>query len=61
MRQQLYIREDDKPETVANRLKVYEKQTAPLIEYYRKQGKLKDVDAVGAIDKIFENVKKALL
>ena len=58
---QLYIREDDKPETVANRLRVYEKQTAPLIEYYRKQGKLKDVDAVGTIEKIFEDVKKALL
>lgn len=58
---ELYIREDDKPETVANRLKVYEKQTAPLIDYYRKQGKLKDVDAVGAIDEIFEDVKKAVL
>ncbi len=57
---ELYIREDDKPETVANRLKVYEAQTQPLIDYYRKQGKLKDVNAVGAIDEIFENVKKAL-
>ncbi len=56
----LYIRDDDRPETVANRLKVYEAQTRPLIDYYRKQGKLKDVNAVGAIDEIFENVKKAL-
>lgn len=56
----LYIRDDDKPETVANRLRVYEAQTQPLIDYYRKQGKLKEVDAVGKIDEIFENVKKAL-
>ncbi len=58
---ELFIREDDKPETVENRLRVYEKQTAPLIDYYRKQGKLKDVNAVGEIDKIFEEVKKALI
>lgn len=57
----LYIRDDDKPETVSNRLKVYEKQTRPLLDYYRAQGKLKDVYAVGEIDEIFENVKKALL
>ena len=56
----LYVRDDDKPETVANRLKVYETQTAPLIAYYRAQGKLKDVYAVGEIGKIFEEVKKAL-
>ena len=58
---ELFIRDDDRPETVENRLRVYEKQTAPLIDYYRKQGKLKDVNAVGDIDKIFEDVKKALI
>ncbi len=57
---QLYIRDDDKPETVANRLRVYQQQTQPLIDYYRAQGKLKDVNAVGAIDEIFENVRAAL-
>ncbi len=41
----LYQRPDDSEETVLNRLAVYERQTAPLIEYYRKHGLLRDVDA----------------
>jgi adenylate kinase len=40
----LYQREDDKVETVKNRIRVYMKQTAPLIEYYRSAGKLVEVD-----------------
>jgi adenylate kinase len=40
----LYQREDDKPETVKNRLTVYEKSTKDLIEYYRTKGLLKEVD-----------------
>jgi adenylate kinase len=40
---ELYQREDDKPETVNNRLEVYQKQTAPLIEFYRKQGLLQEM------------------
>ncbi len=49
----LYQRDDDKPETVRNRLSVYNQQTAPLIEYYAREGKLvevngeKDTDSVG--------------
>lgn len=39
----LYQRDDDKPETVLKRLRVYEQQTAELIEYYRKSGVLKEV------------------
>ena len=39
----LVERADDKPETVRHRLAVYEKETAPLLEYYRKQGLLKEV------------------
>lgn len=41
---QLYIREDDKPETVRNRLEVYQQKTQPLIEYYAKKGMLRDAD-----------------
>jgi adenylate kinase len=45
----LIQREDDKPETVNKRLDVYQRQTTPLIEYYRKTGKLVEVDALGQV------------
>lgn len=45
---ELILRDDDKPETVANRLKVYHEQTWSLIEYYEKKGILKTVD--GTVD-----------
>ena len=57
---ELFIRDDDKPETVQNRLRVYQEQTEPLISYYRAQGKLVDVPATGTIDEIFADVKKVL-
>ncbi len=57
---ELFIRDDDKPETVKNRLRVYQDQTAPLIDYYKAQGKLVNIDAVGSIQDIFEDVKKVL-
>ncbi|NSW53526.1 MAG: adenylate kinase [Anaerolineae bacterium] len=41
---ELYQRDDDKPETVKNRIDVYMKNTAPLIEYYRQQGLLAELD-----------------
>lgn len=41
---ELYQRDDDSPETVRNRLTVYDKQTAPLVDYYRRQGLLEEVD-----------------
>ena len=41
---ELYQRDDDKPETVRNRLQVFTKQTAPLVDYYKKQGKLLEVN-----------------
>jgi len=53
----LYQREDDKPETVWARLKVYHEQTAPLIDYYRQKGLLVEVDGSGDI----ETVSAALL
>jgi len=43
----LYAREDQKPEAVEKRLRVYKEQTAPLIEYYRKKGLLVDFNAEG--------------
>jgi adenylate kinase len=48
----LVQREDDKPETVNKRLEVYEKQTAPLIDYYRATGKLVEIDALKSVDDV---------
>lgn len=50
-------RDDDKPETVLNRLAVYERQTAPLIEHYRAKGILHDIDGDGP----YENAQGAIL
>lgn len=57
---ELFIRDDDKPETVKNRLKVYGEQTQPLIDYYGEQGKLANIDAQGTIEENFEAIKKVL-
>jgi adenylate kinase len=57
---ELYQRQDDDEETIANRLKVYEKQTAPLINYYRQRDLLREIDGVGAIDEIRARVRGAL-
>lgn len=56
----LIQREDDKAETVKKRLDVYHEQTEPLIAYYRQQGKLVDVDGVGAVEEVRDRVKTAL-
>jgi len=45
---ELYQRPDDSEETILNRLNVYEKQTAPLIGYYRDKGFIRDIDASGS-------------
>lgn len=56
----LYQRDDDKEETVKNRLKAYHSQTEPLIEYYTKQGIFKDINGQQDIDKVYEDVKASL-
>ena len=56
----LIQRDDDKEEAILNRLEVYEKSTAPLIDYYREKGLLVDIDVSGAPDEIMENLKKIL-
>ncbi|MEW6410689.1 MAG: adenylate kinase [Nitrospirota bacterium] len=53
---ELYQRDDDREETIRKRLDVYDAQTAPLIEYYKKKGILKSVLGVGNIDEIFNKV-----
>ncbi|MFC1629106.1 adenylate kinase [Gemmatimonadota bacterium] len=49
---ELYQREDDTAETVQNRLEVYRRQTAPLVEYYEGKNLLLKVDGVGNVDEI---------
>lgn len=57
---ELYQRDDDKADTVARRIKVYLEQTSPLIEYYRNQGVLVNVDGSQDIDKVTSNLLAAL-
>ena len=52
----LQHRSDDNEQTVGSRLKVYQQQTAPLVNYYKAQGKLRTVRGVGAVGAIFKNV-----
>ncbi len=56
----LVTRSDDEPETVRKRLSVYEQQTAPLIEYYRQQGLLSEVDGAGKIEDVQRRLLEAL-
>ena len=49
----LVQRADDKPETVLARLRVFDQQTRPLVEYYQKRGLLQRVDATGSIDQVY--------
>lgn len=57
----LQRRKDDEPEAVRNRLKVYDAQTAPVLEWYRQDGvKLAEVDAVGSVDDVTSRVMRAL-
>ncbi|HIH42154.1 TPA: adenylate kinase [Candidatus Woesearchaeota archaeon] len=52
---ELYQRDDDKEETIRNRLKTFNAQTKPLIEYYSKKGLIVNLDAEQEPDKIFED------
>jgi adenylate kinase len=53
-------RADDTPETLKNRLAVYYKNTAPLIEYYKKQGKLVTVDGMAPIEEVTKAISAVL-
>jgi adenylate kinase len=53
-------RSDDTPETVRNRMRVYREQTAPLIEYYRRQGLLAEVDGRGSVEEVERRIQEAL-
>ena len=53
---ELILRDDDKPETVRNRLDVYQKQTQPLIEFYSARNILKEVDGTVSMNEVFESI-----
>ena len=57
---EMYQRDDDKPETIQRRLDVYQTQTAPLIEYYKGHGLLKTVNGEQAVDDVYKDMKEQL-
>jgi adenylate kinase len=59
-RRQLEGRQDDTDEAIRHRLEVYERETAPLIDHYRRQGLLRCIVGVGTIDEIFQRVAVVL-
>lgn len=56
----LVLRDDDKPETVQKRLRVYHDQTQPLIDYYKKQGILVTVDGTKELNEVFRDIVAVL-
>lgn len=58
--EKLILRDDDKPETVKNRLSVYHEQTQPLIDYYSKKGVLAEVDGTQSMDDVFNAIVNVL-
>lgn len=56
---ELYQRVDDREDTVVNRLGVYQRQTAPLLDYYRQRGLLRSVSGEGTVEKIRQALREA--
>ncbi len=56
----LVLRDDDKPETVQNRLQVYHEQTQPLIDFYSRKGILKAVDGTKPMQEVFDSITAIL-
>jgi adenylate kinase len=57
---ELFQREDDREETVAARLRVYETQTAPLVNHYKERGLLREIDGLGRVEEIRSRIFAAL-
>jgi adenylate kinase len=56
----LFIRADDREETVKERLRVYHEQTSPLIDYYKKKGLIIDIDGLKPIDETTKSILEAI-
>lgn len=54
-------RDDDKEETIRNRLKVYQKQTEPLIDFYMQKNRYFQVDGLQSVQEVFASIKKILI
>lgn len=54
------LRADDNPETLKQRIRVYNEQTAPILPYYEKAGRLQWIDGMAAIDEVYRQLKEAL-
>ncbi len=57
---ELYCRDDDREETVRARLAEYKAKTQPLIDYYRREGLLRDIDGSVGVEEVLEEIKAAL-
>jgi len=57
---ELYQREDDKPETVRQRLAVYQEQTSPLIEFYRVRDILREINGDQLIEKVTDDIRQVV-
>jgi adenylate kinase len=57
---ELFLRDDDREETIRKRLEVYQAQTAPLIDYYRSKGLLAEVDGMQGIGEVQKHILSAL-
>lgn len=57
---ELVHRDDDRPKTIKERMEVYDRQTAPLLSYYRPTGLLKEIDGDGLVGVVFERILDVL-
>jgi adenylate kinase len=55
-----YSRDDDKEEVIRNRLEVFKRETKPVLDHYKKQGKVIEVEAIGTIEEVTEKLFDAL-
>jgi adenylate kinase len=56
----LIQRDDDRPETIGRRLDVFEAQTLPLVDYYRKSRRLTQIDATQSMEKVTQELRRVL-
>ena len=59
-RAELEGRSDDRPETIRNRIRVYRRDTAPLIDYYRGRSLLREIDGMGSVEQVQQAIEEAL-
>jgi adenylate kinase len=52
-------RDDDTPEVIVERLKVYHQETEPILDYFRNQGKLVEIDGNGTVEEVYDRIKNS--